>query len=498
MGRSTPARAVTFHRSRRACAFRMPAYDKLTNNYAKWLIDSKNPLIDRYDWGEWNERDKCPKPAATNDRLEFWFKKLAYPPQCFTRTTLKSQIDRSRKIYYTSRRQSGFALVCIDVDAHHGQTDAFEAATFIRSNYFPLAHLEPSRRGFHVYVLVRVGRCRRWKFNVLLAHLQENLRSVLVENNFESTVEVLGGFTIVEQDGTVRRANLAPLPELPNGHADLKRLVEMPVYLISAFFSVRHDADLAREVEDEDDDGDQPPARTARRVPGRDSPCAWDRMQWACFDFTVQHRRLPHVEELLAYYQQVYDVDAGDHRRRRRAEFAIRYRAKTFDISRATDGGFELHRQRLLADVVTHCTDRSSKYDDGEINDEDLAIGLYVVMRNSFSVAEDARRQYSCPKKAFSGMFRTLKEARVTKRGGADPNKIVAIKVILNRARLIECVDSGYIHGDRWGVGMKYTLGPSCWRHAEFIRFAENINVVYVSDIREAAKTARKDNRTVA
>jgi hypothetical protein len=235
----------------------MPVYDKLRNEFAKWLIDAKNPLIDRHDWGEWNEKEKRPKYAATNDRLEWWFKKITYAPQRFTRTTLKLHLGRRRKMYYTSARKSGFALVCIDVDAHHGQTDAFETAMFILARYFPLAYLEPSPRGMHIYVLVRVGRCRRWKFNFLLDHLQENLRAVLVEHKFASTVEVLGGFTVVEQDGTVQRAALAPIPELPRGTADLKSLVEMPVYLISALFAVRQDADLAREMMEDQRDGEE-------------------------------------------------------------------------------------------------------------------------------------------------------------------------------------------------------------------------------------------------
>jgi hypothetical protein len=250
-------------------------------------------------------------------------------------------------------------------------------------------------------------------------------------------------------------------------------------------FAIREDAGLMREMADDPNDDDHP-VPSSRRMPVRDSPCAWDRMQWACYNFTVQYRRLPDPEELLEYYKQVHLTDAGDHARRRRAQFAIKYRSKTFDISRATEGGYELYRQRLLEDVAAHCIDRASKYDDGQVTNEDLAIGLYVVMRNSFSVSDDPRRQYSCPSTAFSEMFSKLKKEGVTKRGGADRNKIVAIKTILSRARLIECVDSDYVHGDHWGVGKKFTLGPTCWRHAEFVRFSQSIAVTYVADIKNA------------
>ena len=492
MGHSTPARAVTFHRLRRACVVSMPKYNKLTNDFAKWLIDSKRPLIDVYDWAEWSDREQRPMHAATNARLEMWHRREAFPPQRMTRTNLQHQTTGQRKLYYTSCRKSGFALVCIDIDAHKGEADAFETALFVQRRYFPGAYLEPSRRGFHIYVLVRVGRCRRWKFNRMLGYLQDNLRGVLLENNYDSTVEVLGGFTIVMKDGTVERAKLSPMPTLLNGESDLKLLHQMPVYFIDAMFAVRYDSELAIDVQAEDGDGNDRPIRADRKMPARDSPCAWERMQWTCFDFTVQFRRLPEVDELLAYYEQVYATDAGDDRRARRATYALGYRSKTFDIAKATEGGFELHRERLLADVDRHCQDRASNYSDGKITNEDLAIGLYTVMRNSFGIAEDARWQYSCPVTAISGMFKTLKAEKVTSRGGAMPNKVVAIKAILERARLIECVDSRYIYGDHWGVAKKYTVGPACWRYGEFVRFSQNVSVVYVDALKRPASAESK------
>jgi hypothetical protein len=118
------------------------------------------------------------------------------------------------------------------------------------------------------------------------------------------------------------------------------------------------------------------------------------------------------------------------------------------------------------------------------VTDEDLAVGLYVVMRNSFAVRDDARLQWTCPVACFAGMFRVLRRAGLTRRGGGKRNKVVAVKRILERAGLIECLD----RRRRKGVGHKYTIGPNHWRYGEFVRFSQGVRVRYVRDEGAAAQ----------
>lgn len=188
----------------------MPKYDPLTRQYAKWLFDTAG--IDRYDWGFWNRKQKCPTYSLCDDALSMFYSGVRYWPQKLTRTGVQKHLHRVDKLYYTPSRKSHVALVCIDIDGHHGQTDALDAALYIRDTYFPGSYLEASNRGHHLYVLVKVGRCRRWKFTRLLGYLELNLRSVLLENNFESTVDVVGTHTITNKLKEIEtRGRLAPM-----------------------------------------------------------------------------------------------------------------------------------------------------------------------------------------------------------------------------------------------------------------------------------------------
>ena len=131
-----------------------PKYDQLTQAFAAWLFAPENPkksekkprthdpvarpgLIDRYDWGYWHPRERVPVYAATTDFLNRWRNGTGRPAARITRTHLQLHLHGKEKVYYTSRRGSGFVLPMIDVDAHDGQTDAPETVGFIVQKYFP-------------------------------------------------------------------------------------------------------------------------------------------------------------------------------------------------------------------------------------------------------------------------------------------------------------------------------------------------------------------------
>lgn len=479
-------------------------YDKLTNDYAKWLF----PLIDRYDWGQWNKKEDRPGYKATDDQLACFYKGQAYPPQKMTRTALERHLHRKDALYYVPSRSSGFCLLMIDLDAHHGEPDAFEAAEWIRGRFFPDAYLEPSKRGFHLYVSVRVGRCPRWRFNHITTGLQSALKTLLADNNFAACVEVKAPFTLVTSGNDIeRRGALSALPFLPNGSADLDRLTSMSVYLPCVFGRIFSDAALTVEFNEffEEDGWNEghdtytsgisslPQSKGKRVVAQRESSCAWERMQFVCFDFTALHRRLPTVPELLDAYQETYQTEAADKKRTKRAKDAIKYRAKTFDPYKASEGGYSTSKDKLLAAVREHCLDRTSKYT-SEVTDEDLAIALYTYTRISFSVSETPRRQWTAGYEAIKGMFSKLAAEGLTERGCGNRNKGVALKTILERAGLVECFDSKWVSaGKQFGISKKYTIGPKHWRYGEFVRFAESIQCVKVDQIKGERKTVTEE-----
>jgi hypothetical protein len=106
----------------------------------------------------------------------------------------------------------------IDIDAHRGEQDALETARFVVETCFPRSYLEPSKRGYHIYVLIRVGMIPRHVFNLLIGELVESLGALARAEGFSSTVEIKGESTLRGQDKLIEsRGSLAALPLLPNG-----------------------------------------------------------------------------------------------------------------------------------------------------------------------------------------------------------------------------------------------------------------------------------------
>ena len=374
----------------------------------------------------------------------------------------------------------------IDFDAHKGQTDAADAARFIVQTHFPGAYSEPSPRGYHLHPLIRIGWIRRTDFNELLRQLEHHLGMLLKQQGFASIVEVKGTYTELTLDRKVyRRGLLAAVPRLPGGEVDLERLIASPVFTTARFAQIREDAESLNSERQEKRHNvcvSWNSESRSRNGP-LDPTSAWERMRWACLEFIHSRGRLPSDEaELCAYYKVLYRTDDGNRGRVRRAKQVLQYAAQTFDPARAGEGGYERYRGELLAAVRTYCVDRTTKYM-AEITEEDLAVGLFLVQRNSFAVQDDARLQWTVPVNAFPGIFAALCSAKLINRR-CNRNKAIALKGILQRAGLIECIDNKYKPAGGYGIGKKYTIGHNHWRFAEFVRFSQGLHVEYVSKVR--------------
>lgn len=467
-----------------------PRYSRLTLDFANHLL----PLIDPLDWG-YDGSNGTPIYATDNGRLEIYYQKIEMIfPQRLTRTTIQRHLQKKDRLHYTSRRTSGFALLMFDVDAHSGQTDAHDTAVWLRDTYFRGAYLEPSRRGYHLYVCVRVREPRRTSVNALAASVERDLRILLDDRGFESTVEVRGTFTEVRDGVIYRRGKLAAMPTLPHGSESLRLLVEAPVHLPRALYTILDHADMIAEFHEANttgcgdlEKGEQKwvgdvasnrtnPPKVLPENPSLLEVCvsrsphdrfrrletsdAYDRMTACCWDFTLVHKRLPVDEdELLDAYAAIYghDGERGMSQRRRRARDVLTRRMRTFRPDKAQATGYRASHTRLLSAVRLHCTDRTSGYR-CRITDEDLAVALYVVERNSRPANRREKWKGTCGYDAFRGMFRELKNAGVISRG-FNRNKVTALKLILQRAGLIDCTDSRYIPaGKGRGVAMKYSV----------------------------------------
>lgn len=205
--------------------------DELALAFSAWFL----PYVDPYGWGWGDSRGRTGCPPG-----EYLFR-AKHVLQRLDQQLVASHLRGVDRLLYRSRRDSGFALLCIDIDAHGGQRDALSVAEFITQVYFEGAYFEPSLRGYHVYVLVRVGRCAKAVFNQKVHALEANLARIVADVGYRSTVKVMGGFTLLDWKRRVvlHRARMAPVPLLPRGVSDLNWLCTSPVFLLEAMDAVQ-------------------------------------------------------------------------------------------------------------------------------------------------------------------------------------------------------------------------------------------------------------------
>ena len=213
-------------------------YQPLTNGLAKFVY----AFIDRYDYGLKLPRDPNPKRAFTTDSLNgsrWGLRKI-------TKTDLEDHLFGEVRFYYTTTRRSRVAFLKIDIDAHDGERDAWDAAEWIVVNCFPGAYMERSThgKGAHIYLAVHVGYLKRHEANAFFSDFGEKLRCLVAEEGFESQVcGVYGNYTI-RKDGNIPeggRGHLAKIPR-PLSQDDLDRLIQAPWFTWDALKTVVDDA----------------------------------------------------------------------------------------------------------------------------------------------------------------------------------------------------------------------------------------------------------------
>ena len=78
-----------------------------------------------------------------------------------TESHLKAHLEETTTYYYTGSRRENILLLCLDLDAHDGQTDAPALAEYLAEKFLRnKCHVEPSTNGMgrHVYFLASFDR----------------------------------------------------------------------------------------------------------------------------------------------------------------------------------------------------------------------------------------------------------------------------------------------------------------------------------------------------
>ena len=467
-------------------------YSPLTNALAKWLF----PLIDRYDCGFYDYKDKCPKSYLTNEAMNTM---LAFGAgwgiKPITRTQLEEHLFDGKTKYFRSSYKSRYAFINLDIDAHNGEIDAEEAAAFICDNFHNGVYYEPSTNGSgrHIYLLIDRNFMKLRRFKALLKEYVDALKYLMKEEKLDAVVDrACGTHSITTATttniGTKRRVIekgdrgiLGKIPRLPHRDQSLRQLIAAPVQPVTSLYNVIIKAENLKEqkISSKKQATNNKQAKHTEILTSPDSPRslqevkeetnAFKRMQWACSQFRRTHRDFPTVDQLLKFYEG-HNLNTGcdqKNRRRLRATKIIEYQKTHRTNSWA--GAFSPKLYQQLIESVVKTEHYAGVKVDRNVSTEDLAIGLYTLEMNAVNLTESRRWQYTCGNKAIKEMFAALTLEGVTSRG-CNTNKAVAIKNILCNAGLIVCLDSTWYYGGPvHGRCKKFGLGPNHPRLTEHL-----------------------------
>jgi len=233
-------------------------YDPMTRKLSKWLYS----YIDRYVYGVVDRTTGQPRFAYSAERIASmskyggWVRKI-------TMTDIENHLFAGSEYrrYYTTRGKSSVALLCIDIDAHEGQQNAWHVAVWIVENYFPNAYWEPSSGGLgvHLYILVAVQRSnypmKRKLFNLHIIDFAKHLKELIADEfGPDSAIadNVLGTVTHRE-NGVIVPGKLVKIPK-PETMKDVEGLTSMPVYELGDLAEVVYEAQ-GRAVDEFFDEG---------------------------------------------------------------------------------------------------------------------------------------------------------------------------------------------------------------------------------------------------
>lgn len=461
----------------------MPKYDELTTRLGRFLLGDKRrgtpALIDPWEQGK-RDHEGIPKPI--NLKWQFANRKVGRPKR-FTRTHVAQHLSGDGVWYYRSNRVGGRALLMVDIDAHAGETDAQHVAERIARNHLPGAYYEPSTngRGRHLYaVLAFSPYAPRRMVNHHLKCVGIALRELMKAEGHQSRIDHLPLRTFSEWGkdaagkwGPIKMGHLAKLPR-PRTLDDMIRLEDAPVYTTEDTRQIVLDYKRLRErltgrpapAAETPPPVDPPVPVEARRRPtgafrGMDECDPRSRAVHCVLNLARSLGRLPTLDEARSFYLSsglATIRPSGDgardlSRRDRRLEGAIAHVGRTFDESKLGRGYSPDVLLPLIRSNVEPHHREGTKYP-YRVTEEDLAVALHVVECASFERKGDRNQQWTCPNARIIGAFRKLaSEGRLTTtgnaKGGCDRPKAVALKLILQRAGLVEVIDGSYRVGTR-------------------------------------------------
>ena len=479
-------------------------YHPITNRLAKFLYQ----FIDRYDYGLMAKNDDDPRRQYSTARLNA----TAWGLKKLTKTHLEEHLFGDTRYYYTTRRASSIAFLKADIDAHDGERDAWDVASWIIDNYFQGAYFEQSThgKGAHLYFALNVGRITRTKANMFIKSFSSALSQVVEGEGFESKVcGVYGAYTI-KTNGIINEGDRGALAKIPRPLTmeQVQTLVDAPWFTWKALRTVVDDAEkkpVSIIVEKRGENGGEslcplPPmlesakqgilCATSLGTPvsplSPSSPNPWHRKLWAITEYRRVFGVVPTEKDAIEYYEDnCITTGPRDRSRCRQIMNAIKSHEKWYNPLFQPSSPYSFKADQYLNLVmksvpVHELYYRKSQTDADPLTYADVAVFISICTTISFSKSvmfEKAR----AARDRIIPYFRALKAQGIHDKS-CNANKYQRLRDLCGQFGLLEIHD---MHkppdwiGKRKinGYGMLIGPGPIHPLYAQFINRMVMLNL---------------------
>lgn len=445
--------------------------------------------IHRYDYGYKRPGEgfiRIPKQKLLAARNAKSNRKLSR----ITEKHLRQHLQNETTYYYTGQRKTHFLLLCVDIDAHEGQEDAWDVANYLKFWWFKDCYMEASTNGAGVHLYIRLDLTdfpyiSSRELHRLFFELGANIRQQVINEGYEA--DVCGIYGLPSDWVNESQAQIIKLPR-PETVEQLNELLSLKTTSLEALrlLVVENERELAAlhpMASASASDGSHlclslctmiatPPAKIDPQTAILTQVNHLDldnirarnplyRASWTVKTMANILNRTPTVDEALRFYHEL-QLGTGTEtpQRVRRFTQAVEYNRERFDPNKRQSFARMLPALKIIMEKAIQSHPQVSLHYRSDrkaavITLENLCVGYYFAL---YQLGRDP--DGTLPKDGITSLNRRLLEAKAVT-GPISNQKASAIRRILVALGILDLVDTKYTFGHGRGKAMKYRLSQN-------------------------------------
>jgi len=455
--------------------------------------------------------------------------RIPFPSQ-YTKSKLEDHLNNRNVCYYTSNPDNNVWLLCIDIDAKNGETDAWDIASFLTDTYFNNAYWEPSTggNGVHLYIFLDVNWVWKNKYssNRMDEFWDNKTRSFISPKKKMSTSEIRNALSelakclkmIVESKGFNAKVDdikgtpaskdsnglydvmglLVKLPR-PQDNDNIVWLRNSPIFTFDHCLNILRDYDLLFPSESISSEIQSiSSCRTQRIIPITDgcidraitispkiqsllnSHNALDRSKGTCYLLCIKLKRAPALEEVIIEYENLGIATGNETPERiKRHQKALDFVSKSYNHSfskkyRCSPGQYlDLIRSNITQNDIISAKEESNFRYSLTFEDIDCVLCYYV---EEILKRKSNRLQFTVSRKGCINRIQEWRQQGLTD-CFVNAAKLICARIALVNTGFLERLDENYVFASGKGVSKKYGLGFRCNEYQEYLNLKNETSI---------------------